>query len=147
MSPPYLLPAPAAKTSNVGFISLIYYLCAWEDKDRKNSHSMPNKSVKDKIKGSKAFRIFRHKYLLVTLAFAAWVVFIDSNNILTWMSDLKELSAQRRQIEYYREAIRKTDEQLKELRSNRDSLEKFAREQYFFHRPDEEVFIIDENRQ
>lgn len=108
---------------------------------------MPNKSVKDKIKGSKAFRILRHKYLLVTLAFAAWVVFIDSNNILTWMSDLKELSAQRRQIEYYREAIRKTDEQLKELRSNRDSLEKFAREQYFFHRPDEEVFIIDENRQ
>lgn len=108
---------------------------------------MPNKTIKDKIKENKALKIFRNKYLLVTLAFVAWVLFIDSNNILTWMSDLKELSAQRRQIEYYREAIRKTDEQLKELRSNRDSLEKFAREQYFFHRPDEEVFITDENRQ
>lgn len=106
---------------------------------------MSFKSIKEKIKGSPLFRLLKNKYLIATVAFLVWIIFIDSNNIIRWASDLEELSVQQRQIEYYKNAIKQRDEQLKELRSNKDSLEKFAREQYFFHAPDEEVFIIDES--
>lgn len=105
---------------------------------------MSFKSLKERIKESAVYKILKNKYFIATAAFLVWIVFIDSNNVLSWIRYLGELSAQERQKEYYKEAIQRTDEQLKELSSNRDSLEKFAREQYFFHKPDEEVFIIKE---
>ncbi len=101
---------------------------------------------KMKIKDSKWFKVLKNKYLLVTLFFVLWILFFDTNNLLRWYSDLKDVAAQQRQKTYYKEAIQKTDEQLKELRSNRDSLEKFAREQYHFHEADEDVFIIAEDQ-
>lgn len=103
---------------------------------------MPRKSVKSKIRDSKVLKVLKNKYLLVTVFFLVWILFFDANNLLQWYSDMKDVAAQEKQKAYYKEAIQKTDEQLKELRSNRDSLEKFAREQYYFHEPDEEVFIV-----
>lgn len=102
------------------------------------------------IKDSRLIRILKNKYLLVTVFFVVWIVFFDSNNLISWSSDIRMVIMQERQKNYYKEAIRETDEKLKELGSNRDSLEKFAREQYFFHEKDEELFIIhktqDENK-
>lgn len=95
------------------------------------------------IKDSNLLRILRNKYLLVTLFFVVWIVFFDSNNLISWSGDIRTVIMQERQKNYYKEAIRKTDEKLKELSSNRDSLEKFAREQYYFHEKDEELFIIE----
>ena len=53
---------------------------------------------------------------------------------------------QERQIEYYNREIKSIDEKLQELSSNKDSLEKFAREQYYFHEEDEDLYIIEEKR-
>ena len=100
--------------------------------------------INPKIKDSKWFKVLKNKYLLVTLFFALWVLFFDTNNLLRWYSDMKDVAAQERQKKYYKEAIQQTDEKLKELKSNKDSLEKFAREQYFFHEPDEDLFIVEE---
>jgi cell division protein DivIC len=91
---------------------------------------------------SKFLKILKNKYLLVTLFFLVWVFFFDTNNLISWYSDLHEVIEQENQKKYYKEAIIKTEEKFKELSSNRDSLEKFAREQYFFHDPSEELFII-----
>ena len=71
-------------------------------------------------------------------------LFIDTGNLFVWFGDMKTVSVQEQQKEYYRNAIRETEEKLDELEANKDSLEKFAREQYLFHEPDEEVFIITE---
>ena len=99
-------------------------------------------SVKRGISESKVFKVVRNKYFIVTVFFLAWVLFLDTNNIFVWMRDLGVVSGQQKQKEYYHEAIRQTDEKLKELTSNKDSLEKFAREQYLFHEKDEELFIV-----
>ena len=57
------------------------------------------------------------------------------------------VAQQERQKEYFKEAIKVTDEKLKELTSNKDSLEKFAREQYLFHEKDEEIFLVVEDEE
>lgn len=101
--------------------------------------------INPKIKDSRWFKVLKNKYFLVTFFFVLWVFFFDTNNLLRWYSDMKDVAAQERQKNYYKEAIRQTDEKLKELKSNKDSLEKFAREQYFFHESDEDLFIIEEN--
>ena len=101
--------------------------------------------INPKIKDSRWFKVLKNKYFLVTFFFVLWVFFFDTNNLLRWYSDMKDVAAQERQKNYYKEAIRQTDEKLMELKSNKDSLEKFAREQYFFHESDEDLFIIEEN--
>ena len=98
--------------------------------------------VKTVLGESKVFKFIRNKYVLATTFFLVWVLFIDTNNIFVWMNDLKTVAQQEKQKEYYREAIRQTDEKLNQLTSNKDSLEKFAREQYLVHEKDEEVFVI-----
>ncbi len=100
-------------------------------------------NLKNIYQNSKVFRFIRNKYFLVTTFFVVWILFIDTNNLLVWWEDYKEVQEQEQQKEYYKEAIKWTDERLKELSSNRDSLEKFAREQYLFHNPDEEIFIVE----
>ena len=101
-------------------------------------------SIKRGLAESKVLKFIRNKYVIVTVFFLVWVLFIDTNNLFVWIRDMGVVSSQERQKEYYRESIRQTDEKLQELTSNKDSLEKFAREQYLFHQKDEEVFIITE---
>lgn len=99
-------------------------------------------STEGKFLNSKAVKILKNKFFIVGVVFLVWVIFFDSSSIITWFSDIGKVFNQERQKAYYKEAIKKTDEQLLELSSNRDSLEKFAREQYYFHKDDEDVFIV-----
>jgi cell division protein FtsB len=46
---------------------------------------------------------------------------------------------------YYEQQLKTTTDILEELRSNNDSLEKFAREHYGFHNSDEDVFVVVED--
>lgn len=99
-------------------------------------------TIKTKVSQSKTLKVASNKYFLVTIFFLVWVLFIDTSNLFVWFRDMDTVASQERQKEYYKEAILQTDEKLKELESNKDSLEKFAREQYLFHEADEEIFVV-----
>jgi len=43
---------------------------------------------------------------------------------------------------YYQDKIKADTKKLEELRTDRDNLEKFAREQYFMKKDDEDIFIV-----
>lgn len=101
-------------------------------------------TINKRTSESRVFRVLKNKYLLVSVFFIVWVVFFDSNNLINWYGDIQTVITQDRQKTYYKNAILQTDERLKELGSNRDSLEKFAREQYLFHEADEELFIVEQ---
>lgn len=85
-----------------------------------------------------------NKYVIVTLAFFVWMLFIDNNSIGVWLRTGRQLRSQERRIEYLNREIATTEDRLNQLRSNKDSLERFAREQYGFHEPDEDVYIVEE---
>jgi len=95
-----------------------------------------------RFKESGLFRIIRNKYLLVTIAFFAWVVFFDSNSIIEWSSIRSNINRQEKEKTYYKQEIKSAEEKLQELSSNKDSLEKFAREQFYFHEEDEDLYIV-----
>lgn len=96
-----------------------------------------------KFRESTLFRIARNKFFLATVLFALWVTFFDSNNLIKWSKVIINLSKQESQKSYYKEEIESLEERLNELSSNRDSLEKFAREQYLFKERDEEIFVVE----
>ena len=95
-----------------------------------------------RFKESGLFRIIKNKYLLVTVAFFAWVIFFDSNSIIEWSSIRSNINRQEKEKTYYKQEIKSAEEKLQELSSNKDSLEKFAREQFYFHEDDEDLYIV-----
>ena len=69
-------------------------------------------------------------------------VFSDSNIKKRIDSDT-EIRSLKKQIEFYRKKIEADKTKLYELQSDKDNLEKFARENYLMKKENEEVFVID----
>ena len=68
-------------------------------------------------------------------------LFSDSNIIKRVESD-REIRGLKKQIEFYRKKTEEDKIKLHELKSDKDNLEKFARENYLMKKENEEVFII-----
>lgn len=91
-------------------------------------------------------RLFRNSYFIIAFTFAIWVVFFDKSNIVAQfklqntLRDLKEKKA------YYEREIGKVKRDKKELFSNDESLQKFARERYYMKKSNEDVFVIIEEK-
>ena len=79
--------------------------------------------------------------IVVTAAFALYLCFFASNSVLNWVKAGFEIRRQEKTMEKYREEIDEMDRKIKLLTTNRDSLEKYARERYRFAAPDEDVYI------
>ena len=84
----------------------------------------------------------KNKYAISMLAFIIWIAFIDQNNILTQYSYHSELNILEGEKEYFEKAIKKTSKELYDLTENPETLEKFARENYFMKKKNEEVFVF-----
>lgn len=104
---------------------------------------MKNKKDKLPIKERKWFKILFNKYFIATLIFIVIVFFIDKNNVIGWVGKKIEVVRQERIIKKYRKEIKIMDEKLLELSSNKDSLEKFAREQFYYQKENEDIFIVE----
>ncbi len=96
-----------------------------------------------RIKESRWFDYISNKYVLVTAALLVWLLFFDQNSFMNYASVKYDNFMNHRMIRKLNADIRTTDEKLRELDSDLDSLEKFAREQYFFHKENETVFVVE----
>jgi cell division protein FtsB len=85
---------------------------------------------------------FRNKYILTILIFFIWLLLLDSNNLIARYKEIRELHKLRNDREYYIKKIEVDKRKLRELKTDDDNLEKFAREQYRMKKPDEDVYII-----
>lgn len=99
-------------------------------------------SLFQKFRSTGFFRLIKNKFFLLSVGFVVWVLFFDPKNLTDWYRVHRNVVEQERQIKYYSKEILTIDKKFNELNSNLDSLEKFAREQYYFKRGDEEIFVI-----
>ncbi len=85
---------------------------------------------------------FRNFYVLAIVFFLIWMLFFDSNDIITQarlsgkLSDLKEAKS------FYEEKIVEVKNDREALLSDKKLLEKIAREKYFMKKSGEEVFVL-----
>ena len=70
-----------------------------------------------------------------------WVLFLGDDNLVRWMRARLELRQQNRQIEWYKQEIRRMDEQIQTLSTDRDTLEEYARENFHFAAPGDDVYV------
>ncbi len=88
------------------------------------------------------FPILRNKFVLTILIFGVWLLLFDQNNLLDRYQDVQKLKQIEQEKDYFINKIEEDQRQIKELESNRDNLEKFAREEYLMKRDDEDIFIV-----
>jgi len=88
------------------------------------------------------FPILRNKFVLTILVFGVWIVLFDQNNMLDRFSDMKTLKKIEKEKDYYQNKIKEDQKRIQELTSDKDDLEKFAREKYLMKKDNEDVFIV-----
>lgn len=84
----------------------------------------------------------KNKYVLAGFIFVLWIVFFDQNNLIERFKAIKQKHELKQEKEYYIERIKTDTRELNELRTDRENLEKFAREQYYMKKDDEDIFIV-----
>ncbi len=91
----------------------------------------------------KIYRILRNKYILSLVLFSLWLFFFDQNNLVNRFQEMRRINQLEADKGYFRERISADSARLNELKTDRENLEKFAREQYLMKRENEEIFIIE----
>ena len=84
----------------------------------------------------------RNKYFLTLTIFIIWILLLDANNLIDRYQQLTELRKLKKEREYLIRKIEDDKKKLRELQTDDDNLEKFAREQYRMKSKDEDLYII-----
>ncbi len=80
-------------------------------------------------------------YIWITIIFLALLLFYPGNNLLTWIKSAAQIRMQEKQIRRYQVEIMEMNSRIQELTTEKDTLEKFARENFHFAEPGEDVYI------
>ncbi|WP_428328868.1 FtsB family cell division protein [Mucilaginibacter sp.] len=86
--------------------------------------------------------LFRNKYFLITIAFLVWMIFFDKNDLFSQYQYHQQVSKLKQERDFYQKETAKVSNDLDELTSNPQKLEKFAREKYLMKKDNEDVFVI-----
>lgn len=87
-------------------------------------------------------KVFSSKYLLVFCLGCVWLAFLDENSVSNYLQyDLKirELTSE---INMNKKGIAECEKKMEEMKTDKASLEKYAREQYYMKRHNEDIFIV-----
>lgn len=94
------------------------------------------------IKNSKFFKLFSNIYILITIVFLIWILFLDSNSVVVNIKLKSQINDLENKINQLQKEI-EIDKKLIATLKNLDSLEKYGREKHFMKKQNEEIFIIE----
>jgi cell division protein DivIC len=89
-------------------------------------------------------RAFRNFYLVTGVSFLIWLTFLDSNDLISRFKMGAKLRALEDEKEYYIQKVAEVEKDRTELMTNKELLEKFAREKYLMKKETEDIFVIEE---
>ncbi|WP_036379090.1 septum formation initiator family protein [Muricauda sp. MAR_2010_75] len=94
------------------------------------------------LRKKKWFKIMTNMYILVLTIFVIWMAFFDTNSLLIHLELRREIKKLEEQKEFLKGEIEK-DKKVLETLSDKEELEKFAREKYYMKKEGEEIFLIE----
>ena len=82
------------------------------------------------------------RYAIVSTAiFLLFICVIKRDNLFRWIEAGVTIRRQEKQKEFYESDIGRLKEEVNSLTTDRDTLEKFAREKFLFAEPGEDVYV------
>lgn len=94
----------------------------------------------------KSLKYLKNKFILTTVIFAVYTLFLDENDIFTLLnqrSKLRELYVKKVEMSAQLQEVQSTLSKLK----YKSEVERFARENKFFKKDNEDIFVIFEEDQ
>lgn len=86
----------------------------------------------------------KNKYFIAVAVFAVVMLFLDKNDLYTQMARNKELKDLEKSKKYYTQEISELTAVKEGLEKDPRTIEKYARENHYMKRDNEDVFIISE---
>lgn len=86
--------------------------------------------------------LFKNKFFLVTVTFVVWMIFFDKNDLFSQYEYHQQFIKLEQEKDFYSSETEKVRKDLDELTSDKEKLEKFAREKYLMKKENEDVFVI-----
>lgn len=90
-------------------------------------------------------KALKNKYIITLLLFLLWILFFDNYSYIEHRILDKKINQLEENINYYKNETKKDSTKIKELNNN-DNVEKYAREQYYMKRKNEDIYIIENEK-
>ena len=87
-------------------------------------------------------KVLSNKYIITLFIFIVWLCFFDANSLVNQHRLNVELKKVQLEKEFYISEIAQDQKIAHELISNEDNLERFAREEFYMKRDNEDVYVI-----
>lgn len=87
-------------------------------------------------------RLSSNFYMLFGAFFLVWMVFIDSNDVISQYRTKSQLDRLEKELNFYQVKIAEVKSEREALLKDDGLLEKFARERYLMKKPKEDVYLI-----
>jgi len=84
------------------------------------------------------------KYAITLIVFLVVFLFIGDQSLIQFVRRGREIRQLEQQRDMYREGAEKAQREIQTLHQP-DSLERYAREQYFMHTPNEDIYLVEED--
>lgn len=94
------------------------------------------------LRKNRWFHVLTNLYVMVLTIFVVWMLFFDTNSLLIHRELRKEIKNLEKTQQFLRNEIEK-DKKIIEKLSDTNELEKFAREQYYLKKKEEEIYLIE----
>ncbi|WP_128545636.1 septum formation initiator family protein [Larkinella soli] len=91
---------------------------------------------------NKFIRLAKNFYVATGVGLLVWMLFFDTNDIISQVRNWWKLQDLETQRIYYREEIQKVEAQQKEILGSPRLQEKYARENYLMRKPTEDVYVL-----
>ena len=95
-----------------------------------------------KKKFKKILPYIKNKYVITFVAFVVWISFFDKNDLVSQIELRNEVKKLETEQTWLVNEVKKNQSDMKELQTNPQTLEKFAREKYMMKKDNEDVFVI-----
>ena len=84
-------------------------------------------------------------YVLFGAFFLVWMLFVDSNDLVSQYRLTAKVNNLESQKAFYKAKKQEVIKSREELTTNKELLEKFARENYLMKKPTEDIYVVVEN--
>lgn len=86
-------------------------------------------------------KVLINKYAITLYLFALLLLFVGDNSLLQYVKRAKKMHALEQQLDATNQDIKEA-ESVMQMLDDIDSLERFAREEYRMHAPNEDVYVV-----
>ena len=88
-------------------------------------------------------KILTNKYLIVFVVFVIAMTTTEEHNAFQRIENARTIKKLEKELAFYKNKSEENKKRLEQLKADKEQIEKFARERYRMHAPNEDIFIVE----